>query len=200
MSIRSFFAIPLKSATIRRLADHADSLCGFELADQLRWSDSDSYHLTLCFLGDISLEQVAALELQAQQRLGAEPSLQVHLGSSGYLRVNDELSVVAAIADPQTALSKLQAQVAELVAEVGIDVDEADFRPHITLGRLPADAVAGTDQSWPGLDLLLLADSVVLYQSLPGESGSIYTPLFEIPLTDQVAESNDSDSSLAERC
>ena len=55
MTIRSFFAVPLTSGLVRRLADHADTLCGFDADSRVRWSDSSGYHLTLCFLDEISL-------------------------------------------------------------------------------------------------------------------------------------------------
>lgn len=188
MTIRSFFAVPLKSGQVRRLADHADTLCGFDSdfdnGNRIQWTDSASYHLTLCFLGDISLEQVAALEQQTRQGFESQSLFSVPLSRSGYLQVNPELAVLAAQTDPEPELMRLQQRVAELVAKVGIEVEEADFRPHITLGRSSISAAGISDtQSWPRPDMRVQVDAIVLYQSKPGEHGSIYTPLFEIPLT-----------------
>ncbi len=193
MTIRSFFAVPLKSSLVRRLADHADTLCGLDGGSldsdsRVRWVDSASYHLTLCFLGQIRLDQVSALEQQAREWLQQQPMFAVQLVRSGYLQVNPELAVLAAQADPQPELMQLQQRVAELVAKVGIDVEEADFRPHITLGRLPAPLTpvafdTADAKIWPSPDLRVPVDALVLFQSKPGEQGSIYTPLFDIPLT-----------------
>ncbi|RDE22522.1 RNA 2',3'-cyclic phosphodiesterase [Motiliproteus coralliicola] len=187
MSIRSFFAIPLKLGSVRRLADHADSLGALGLqADRqglLRWSDSDSFHLTLCFLGDISLEQVAALEQRAREALQGQGSFQVQLQGSDYLQVNPELTVLAVLAQADEQLLALQQCMAQVVEQVGLFVDEPDFRPHITLARLKGSDSLDPPPSWPQFEMPLLADSVVLFQSLPGEHGSIYTPLFEVPLT-----------------
>jgi 2'-5' RNA ligase len=181
MTIRSFFAVPLKSATVRRLADHADTLCRFDSRAQVRWSDSGGYHLTLCFLGEINLQQVAALEQQARHDL-QQPVFPLRLGRAAYHQVNPELAVLAAIANPNAELMQLQRRVAGMVAQAGIAVDETGFYPHVTLGRLPAGFAFDATEPWPELDLQMLADSVVLYQSKPGASGSIYTPLFEVPL------------------
>ncbi|MEH6651862.1 MAG: RNA 2',3'-cyclic phosphodiesterase [Motiliproteus sp.] len=199
MTIRSFFAVPLKSGQVRRLADHADTLCSFDSnfdnGNRIQWTDSASYHLTLCFLGDISLEQVAALEHQTRQGFENQSLFTVQLSRSSYLQVSPALAVLAAQADPQPELMQLQQQVAALVAKVGIEVEEADFRPHITLGRLSvmadrnAQSVAGAtadssdEPRWPNPDMRIQVDALVLYQSKPDEHGSIYTPLFEIPLT-----------------
>lgn len=187
MSIRSFFAIPLKHAAVRRLADHADSLGALGLqADRqglLRWSDSDSYHLTLCFLGDISLDQVAELEQQAKEALQLLGSFQVQLQGSDYLQVNADLTLLAVLAQADEELSALQRQMAQVVERVGLYVDKSDFRPHITLARLKGSDSLDSPPGWPQFEMPLLADSVVLFQSLPSEHGSIYTPLFEVPLT-----------------
>ncbi len=166
---------------MRRLADHADTLCRFDSQAQLRWCDSGGYHLTLSFLGDISLQQVATLEHQAAAALQQAP-FSLCLRRAGYHRVSPELAVLAALAELDARLLQLQRCVAEVVTQAGIAVDEADFCPHVTLARLPAGFAFDTAEPWPGLDLQLLADSVVLYQSKPGASGSIYTPLFEVPL------------------
>lgn len=206
MTIRSFFAVPLSTSLARRLADHADTLCGFDGDKRIRSSDSASYHLTLCFLGEIALDQVAALEQKARKWFENQSLFSVRLVRSGYLQINPQLVVLAAQAEPEPALMQLQQWVAELVAEVGIDVEEADFRPHITLGRLSAqaetdamadvvsfDAVEGIDTShWPVPDMRVQVDSLVLFQSKQGEQGSIYTPLFEIPLTARPNRQHDS--------
>lgn len=182
MKIRAFFALPLKPAVVRRLADHADSLCGFDSEGRVEWSDSDNYHLTLCFLGDVTLEQVVALEELAFEALEGHGRFQVQLNAAEYFRVNPRLALVAARAEPDPELLSLQQRMAELVSSVGLAVPERDFTPHVTLGRVEADRPFAGPDAWPSLDLLNLADAVVLYQSKPGNNGSIYTPLFEIAL------------------
>ncbi len=182
MTIRSFLAVPLKSAAVRRLADYADTLCSFDTQAQILWSDSNSYHLTLCFLGEITLDQVALLEQQARLSLQQQGSFQLHLDRVGYLQVNPELAVLAALSDAEPELLRLQRRVAKMVAEVQLPLDEACYQPHVTLGRLPVGAAAESSQTWPLLDQSSLVDSVVLYQSRPYASGSIYTPLFDIAL------------------
>jgi 2'-5' RNA ligase len=192
MTIRTFLAVPLKSAAVRRLADYADTLCSYDTQGQVLWSDSNSYHLTLCFLGEIGLDQVALLEQQARLSLRQQGSFQLHLDRVGYLQVNPELAVLAALSDSNPELLSLQRRVAELVDKVQLPLDEARFQPHVTLGRLPLGAVAESPSAWPTLDQSSLVDSVVLYQSRPCASGSIYSPLFDIALT---AETDSTQSS-----
>ncbi len=183
MNIRAFFALKLPGAVVRWLADHADGLCGYDRNMVVDWVDSESYHLTLAFLGDISLEQVEQLEAMARQRLSQMISLQVHINDTSYYRVSKSLALVAAIPEPSDQLLKLHQATMQVAADAGIECEDAGFKPHITLGRLPGQKNRfRAPEAWPALDLYSLADSVVLFQSKAGERGSIYTPLFEVSL------------------
>lgn len=184
MEIRAFFALALPDAVARWLADHADTLCQYDKHVEVNWVDSESYHLTLCFLGKVSLEQIDRLEAIARAKLADISSFQVHVNTADYYPVSKQLSVVAALSPEDEALSRLNRLMMEISLEAGIEFEEEDFKPHITLGRLPANNQFVPPQDWPRLDLYSLADSVILFQSKPGERGSIYTPLFEIPLQD----------------
>lgn len=184
MDIRAFFALPLPDSIARALADHADTLCQFDKHVEVNWVDSECYHLTLCFLGNISLEQVERLEEVAKQHLAEFRSFQVHINTSQYYPVNKNLSLIAAMSPEHQALNELNKLMMDVASEAGIAYTEEDFQPHITLGRMPAKNRFKAPEEWPELDLISLADEVILYQSKPGERGSIYTPLFEIPLQD----------------
>lgn len=184
MNIRAFFALTLPDSVVRWLADHADTLCEFDRKTEVNWVDSDRYHLTLCFLGDISLEKVDDLESCARQKLADFKSFQVHINAAEYYQVNKKLALVAALPDVNQDLESLHNLMIETSVDAGVDYAEEDFKPHITLGRMPGKNTFKKPDSWPSIDLFSLADSVVLFQSKQGEEGSIYTPLFEIPLQD----------------
>jgi len=184
MEIRAFFALALPDAVSRWLADHADSLCQYDKHVEVNWVDSESYHLTLCFLGEVSLDQVDKLEVVAKKKLAEVSSFQVHINTAEYYPVSKQLALIAALSPEHQALTALNQVMMEIALEAGIEFKEEDFKPHITLGRLPARNQFEAPEEWPSLDLFSLADSVILFQSKPGERGSIYTPLFTIPLQD----------------
>ncbi len=182
MNIRAFFALPLKQTVVRRLADHADSLCHLDLNGDILWVDSDNYHLTLGFLGDIKLRQVNKLEAIATEMLAHTGSFQVHLGACEYYRVNEQLGLVAALADPQAELMAVRNTIVAIIEAANVKTEQQNFKPHVTLGRMDGSKEFSQPEHWPSLDLPSLADSVVLYQSKMGANGSIYTPLFAVPL------------------
>lgn len=184
MNIRAFFALTLPDSVVRWLADHADTLCEFDRKTEVNWVDSDRYHLTLCFLGDINLNQVEELEKRAREKLADFSSFQVHINKAEYYKVNKKLALVAALPDLHEELQVLHELMINVATEAGLNYEEDDFKPHVTLGRLPGKNTFKAPKEWPALDMYSLADSVVLFQSKLGEDGSIYTPLFEIPLKD----------------
>lgn len=184
MKIRAFFSLTLPQSVIRSLADHADKLAEFDRRAEVNWVDSEQYHLTLCFLDNITLEQVDQLERLCKQRLADVDSLHVHVNAATNYRVGKKFSLIAALTDQSEALMALHDLMVNIAAEAGISYEEHDFKPHITLGRMDTKNKFKQPDVWPELDLYSLADSVVLLQSRPGERGSIYTPLFEIPLQD----------------
>ncbi len=183
MKIRTFFALPIPERIARPLSDCADTLCEFDRGLDAHWVDSNSYHLTLCFLGEVSLEQVTELEQLARDELQQQPPFLVPLDCLGYYRANARLSVLAALPSLHEQLDNLHQHMVNIAKKAGVRYDERDFKPHVTLARLPAQNRFEVPDNWPEPGLTTPADSVVLYQSRPGERGSIYTPLFDVPLS-----------------
>ncbi|ANG65119.1 2'-5' RNA ligase [Marinobacterium aestuarii] len=167
---------------VRRLSDHADTLCTYDRHMEVNWANSESYHLTLCFLGDIGISQVDTLERLTREQLSQVDPFHVRLNAVDYYPVSRRLALVAALSEGSEELQSLHQQIVQVAVAAGLDYDDTDFRPHVTLGRLPADNSFEPPASWPVLDLQSPASSVVLYMSKVGERGSLYTPLFEVPL------------------
>ena len=184
MKIRAFFALTLPDSVVRWLADHADTLCEFDRKTEVTWVDSDRYHLTLCFLGDIELDKVDELERCARTMLKEFTSFQVHINQTEFYKVNKGLSLIAALPDVNDDLNDLHNVMADVTTQAGVNYKDKGFKPHITLGRLPGKNKFKSPNKWPSVDMFSLADSVVLFQSKVCEDSSIYTPLFEIQLKD----------------
>eukprot|EP01155_Anaeramoeba_flamelloides_P023741 Anaeramoba_flamelloidesa808209_16.p4 GENE.a808209_16~~a808209_16.p4 ORF type:complete len:186 (+),score=15.39 a808209_16:1543-2100(+) len=181
--IRTFFALPIPERIARPLSDCADTLCEYDRGLDAHWVDSSNYHLTLCFLGNVTLEQVTELEQLTREALADQPSFMVPLDQLGYYKANPRLGVLAALISEHEQLYALHDRMVNIAKKAGIRYDERDFMPHVTLARLPAKNRFEAPDSWPQPNLATPADSVVLFQSRPGERGSIYTPLFEVHLS-----------------
>ena len=181
MKLRTFFALRVPERLARDLANFSDELCEYDRGLDALWVDSSGYHLTLSFLGDIDLDQVELLESRVRD-VSLGQRFDVQLDHIGYYAVNPSLSVVAAMTAQQEELIRLQQSLVDIATDVGIELDDRNFMPHVTLARLPSQSRFAIESELPKIDKHLPADSVVLLQSRPGEKGSIYTPLFEVEL------------------
>lgn len=181
MMFRSFFALRVPERVAKELANFSDELCQFDRGLDAHWVDSTSYHLTLCFLGDVTLDQIETLErLVSNAFLGQRFS--ATLDRLGYYAVNPELSVVAAMSSGDSNLTWLHETLLALSDEAGIGHRDQNFMPHVTLARLPSDNRFAENADLPPLNIQLAADSIVLFESRTVDSGSVYKPLFEIEL------------------
>jgi 2''-5'' RNA ligase len=182
MKLRTFFALPVPDRVARPLSDCADTLYLYDRGLDAHWVDSANYHLTLCFTGEVTLDQVTELERSCRERLPHQRGFSLQLERLAYFKVNARLAILAALVGESEPLRALHRQLVEIARETGVRYDTRAFKPHITLARLPASNRFEVPDNWPNPELTLPVDSVVLFQSRSGERGAIYTPLFEVHL------------------
>jgi len=183
-TIRTFFALRLRDSTKRQLANCADSLAVYDRKVEVDWVDSENYHLTLCFLGELPIPQVDELSVAAQKILVGKESVNIHLHAMESYQSASNWTLLVAKASGSPELNALNVLVRNFVKQTGIDINTDEFYPHITLGRLDQGHSFKVPKEWPALNLYSLADAVVLLQSKEGERGSVYTPLSIVELED----------------
>jgi 2'-5' RNA ligase len=98
-----------------------------------RWIDSENYHLTLRFIGDVddSLAHEAALLLRQVRR----PPFDLRLDGLASFGGRKPRAIFAA-AEPSAPLLELQAEHERLLRRVGLEPETRKFTPHVTLARL----------------------------------------------------------------
>ena len=98
-----------------------------------RWIDSENYHLTLRFIGDIDdvMAHEIALMLGKVRRGGFELRLDGLLSFGG----RKPRAVVATLG-PSQAVMELQAEHERLMQRVGLEPEGRKYIPHVTLARL----------------------------------------------------------------
>ncbi|OGA48912.1 MAG: 2'-5' RNA ligase [Betaproteobacteria bacterium RIFCSPLOWO2_12_FULL_62_13] len=131
-------------------------------------------HLTLLFLGDVSIERIA--DLHALAAAVAAPPFDLAVDTLNYWRHNR--IVWAGAAECPAALSKLVADLAQRLRTAGFPCEEREYLPHITLlrnaRRGPAGGAAGR--------VLWSAGDFVLVQSLRRDGATAYDVIGRWPL------------------
>jgi RNA 2',3'-cyclic 3'-phosphodiesterase len=188
--IRAFIAIDLPKEISERLDE-----VSLELRQKLenvpvRWVQVGNIHLTLKFLGDVSLGNLEILTQVLQSEVAAHKRFEVSIGNLGaYPNMRHPRVVWVGVEAPQD-LPSLQRGVENSMARLGYAREDRPFTPHLTLGRVSRNAsskethVIGEVMDGCKVGFLGVApiNTVHLYKSELNPSGSIYTKIHSCQL------------------
>jgi RNA 2',3'-cyclic 3'-phosphodiesterase len=99
-----------------------------------RWMDSENYHITLRFIGDVD-HQTADEVTDALDRLSNSEAFRLrlsHLGSFG----GDKPRALYAGVEVNATLIRLQAAQERVLQRLGLPPEGRKFTPHVSLARL----------------------------------------------------------------
>ena len=171
--IRTFVAVELAPSMRDRLAELIEALRG--RIRNVRWVRPEGIHLTLRFLGHARRDVLD--RLVPELRSGAEKSSagMATVSGLGTFPERGRARVIwIGIFVPDSIL-RLQEACERAAVAAGFEAETRAFRPHLTLGRwnepAPRPPLPEADLGPTSLDTL------VLYRSQPGRTGSVYTPI-----------------------
>ena len=172
---RIFIGIPVDLQTHQQI----NALLGpiRKLPLQVRWVPDNNRHLTLAFLGNISIASVKNLMDSFDETYQPLRRFQFSLtrlarfpGPSG--------RIIALVNEPDSSLNCVFQATQRMLQSNQLESDRKAFRPHLTLGRIrkAKEVKINLDQA---ADIELYISKITLYQSTMTDSGSIYTSLKE---------------------
>jgi 2'-5' RNA ligase len=182
--MRLFTGIPLDATVTRKLTGLRSRL--ERPGDGLRWSSSDSWHITLQFLGATSDSQFACVVESLRSVVAAPVSIRLE----GLGRF-DRAGVLFVGVETTLGLAGLQQRVIHATARCGFVPEDRPYHPHVTLARNKGQS-NGIRNLKPQIEALagsaprfsaFAACEFLLYESLPGPSGSRYEVRARFPLT-----------------
>jgi 2'-5' RNA ligase len=159
----------------------------------LRLLDTESLHLTLCFLGSRPVGEVEVLA--AALAAEAEHACELSVGAPLWLPPRRPHALAVEVHDRDGELTRVQERVSSaLVGASAWRPERRRFRPHITLarvrgsvggGRRAATRSAGAGVERPGRELSLpptprlsfTPEAIVLYRSWLAPAGATYEAL-----------------------
>src|SRR5262249_42292566 len=130
--MRLFIAISLAPEVVEALDRLSHSLRS--TSDGLRWSSPETWHITLQFLGETSIENYGCVT----QRLGAIKSSAVPIWLHGTCFF-DRGGVFFAGVNVSPELRELEKLVVAATAQCGIVAEDRPYHPHVTLARAKGD-------------------------------------------------------------
>jgi RNA 2',3'-cyclic 3'-phosphodiesterase len=134
----------------------------------LRWTGRPAWHLTLAFLGEVTVDTAATLEPRLERAAGRHPSLELRFTGAGAFPSPKRARVLwTGIGGDRDALTALARSVGAGARRAGAPPPDEGrkFRPHLTLARCkePAGiadlvrALAGYEgASWTATEIQLI--------------------------------------------
>ena len=175
--MRLFIGIPLAASAMQDVAAWLTlvrSRVRGQPSEQLRWSAPESWHITLQFLGSTTTEQYACAVRRLREVRHA--SLPIELSGVGTF---ERTGVFFAGVQLSPDLLTLKQAITAATQPCGFLAEDRPYRPHITLARRKRNSSSYewrslTSGAHPPVRSSFIADSFVLYESIPSPGGSRY--------------------------
>jgi len=162
------------------------SLTDEEIATIVRWVDSGNLHLTLKFLGNMQEGKLRAVAMAMEKVAGATVSPRLYLGPVGaFPTINRPRVLWVGLGGEVEALRELSTALNQSLARLGFPRETRPFSAHVTIGRVRENAAPSVlRQLGTALGAVFVppigfdGDEMVLYQSILGPGGPLYSSLF----------------------
>ena len=134
---RVFCAIALPRDLHERLTTHTNRIRDTVPDARASWSRADNIHLTLKFLGDVSLPKVEKLSEAASRSVEDFAPFKIVLEQTGLFPAHGSPRVLwIGVNDLEGKLGELHARLEDETAKSGFQKEPRPFHPHLTLARL----------------------------------------------------------------
>ncbi|WP_017931504.1 RNA 2',3'-cyclic phosphodiesterase [Robiginitomaculum antarcticum] len=174
-----FAALPVDDKLAKDLARMSKGVPG------ARWRPRDNLHMTLCYFGDVTLDQAEVLDdALARNPL---PPVEMTVSGAGHFGKTDIHSIWTRVL-PNEQITALRKACRQAAREAGINLEARKYVPHITMAYLKADAPLERIISFEERMARFtagpqLCDQIILYSSEPKKRGAnLYVPQASYPL------------------
>jgi RNA 2',3'-cyclic 3'-phosphodiesterase len=188
--IRAFIAIDLSPEIHQRLKEVLDNYREQLIKIPIRWVVVTNIHLTLKFLGDVSLSNLNLLTDMIQAEVSSHHQFEISVGGSGAFPNNRQPRVIWVGVEAPQELVVILNGIETATARLGYAREERAFSPHLTLGRVSRNATSHDvkaisqtlDQTRVGFLGATWVEKIHLYRSDLRPTGAVYTQIFSSAL------------------
>jgi len=191
--IRAFIAIDLTAEIQQRLEDVMVNYKAQLGSVPIRWVPAGNIHLTLKFLGDVSIANLKILTDMLQTEISGHHQFEISIGGSGAFPSPHRPRVIWIGVEAPQELIAVQNGIETSTAHLGYAREERAFSPHLTLGRVSRNATSqDVRMISKALDLIKVGflgatcvQKIHLYRSDLQPTGAVYTQIFSASLNDK---------------
>jgi 2'-5' RNA ligase len=190
---RSFIAVDLTLEMIDRLEHVIQDLQQGLGNLPIRWTPSENIHLTLKFLGDVSMANVDMLKEILQMTADSHHVFAISIGGLGVFPSSRRPRIIWVGVEGPSELSSIQRNIDSETARLGYKLERQPYKPHLTLGRVSRNASPNDVKMISqiiktksvGFLGLVRVRSLHLFRSDLLPKGAIYSKVFSAPLIEK---------------
>jgi 2'-5' RNA ligase len=194
--IRAFIAIDLPPDVQECLAQVSNDLKERIGGKAVRWVPVENIHLTLKFLGDVSINNLDVIREILVAEAALHKPMEISIGRMGAFPKNRSPRVIWVGVEAPPELIALQRGIESRAAHVGYPRDKRSFSPHLTLGRVSRNAPTSDvrkigdviSESSVGFLGVARVHSIHLFKSDLLPTGAVYSKLFSAEIGTAVAD------------
>lgn len=188
--IRAFIAVDLTPEIYQRLEQVSAQIRQRLGEAPVRWAPVENIHLTLKFLGDVSLANLEMLKKLLQAEVAGHRIFEISVGGMGSFPTIHRPRVVWVGVEAPPELGSLQFGIETEMERLGYAREDRPFSAHLTMGRVSRNATSqevrkigeALDSIKVGFLGVAQIRDVYLYKSDLKPEGAIYTRIFTTPL------------------
>lgn len=188
--IRAFIAIALPEEIYQGLERVTEELKDKLPDAPLRWVPVRNIHLTIKFLGNVSMANLEILKKTLQTEAYQHSAFEISVGRFGAFPSVHRPRVLWIGVGVSKPLQAIGAGIENETARLGYPKEDRPFSPHLTLARVARNAspqeVRSISQLISGYEVGFLGafrvSDIHLYRSDLSRGGAIYTRLFSVRL------------------
>jgi 2'-5' RNA ligase len=178
--MRLFVAVSVPEEIRRTLEEKVRPLRG--RLPRGSWVKPEAQHFTLAFLGEQDAGLVDPLSARLEEAVRSVSAFQATLCGCGFFPNPRRARVGWIGISPEAPLQAVASHVREAVAAVGVTLDRADFKAHLTLVRIKEPWKSSAIETFTNAleqyeSALFRIDQVTLYRSQLGSGGATHIAL-----------------------
>lgn len=189
--IRAFIAIELTAEIQNRLDEVTTAFKKQLNGVPVRWVPASNIHLTLKFLGDVSVANVKILTDILRTEVAGHRPFEVSVGGAGAFPNNRRPRVIWVGVEAPSELTMVQSGVEAAMERLGYAREDRPFSPHLTVGRISRNANSDDtrliskvlETCRVGFLGAACIQEICLFRSDLQPTGAVYTRIFDAVLS-----------------
>lgn len=181
--MRLFIAIKLSDQQRKEIHHFQQDIKPF--LEGVRWVPAENLHLTLKFLGEVSKDQLKAVQAAIDHSCADRESFQLIYGGCGVFPSPLKARVIwTGLLSGQDVVENIAEKIDNNLHRIGFSPEKRKFKAHLTLGRMryPLDRTLIEKSISAGEQFKTseaLVDRVLLVESSLTRHGAVYRAIYE---------------------